>query len=131
MSNKLWSVYRVPSRLSHVQLLVTLWTVARQAPLSMGFSRQDYWNGLPCPPPGDLPKPGIERASLISSLHWQAGSLPLVPPGKSRGPLKCDGQGHRMVHLPLSDTKKPGTLRLWFHRESVSPLSLSAFYPVT
>ena len=41
----------------------TSWTVARQAPMSMGFSRQDYWNGLPFPPPGDLPDPGIEPMS--------------------------------------------------------------------
>ena len=44
----------------------TLWTVAHQAPYSMGFSRQEYWSGLPCPPPGDLPNPGIEPASLMS-----------------------------------------------------------------
>ena len=44
----------------HVQLLATPWTVARQAPLSMEFSRQEYWSGLPFPSPGDLPKPGIE-----------------------------------------------------------------------
>ena len=44
-----------------------LWTVARQAPLSMGFSRQEYWSGLPFPSPGDLPEPGIEPASLVSS----------------------------------------------------------------
>ena len=48
---------------SHVQLYATLWTVARQAPLSMGFSKQEYWSGLPCPPPGDLPDPGIEPVS--------------------------------------------------------------------
>ena len=84
MSNKLWSVYRVPGRLSHVQVLVTLWTVARQAPLSMGFSRQEYWNGLPCPPPGALPDPGIEPESLTSILHWQVGSLPLAPLGSPR-----------------------------------------------
>ena len=46
--------------------LATPWTVARQAPLSMGFSRQEYWSGLPCPPSGDLPDPGIEPASLAS-----------------------------------------------------------------
>ena len=51
---------------------VTPWTVARQAPL---------WSGLPCPPPGDLPNPGIESASLMSP-DWQVGSLPLVLPGK-------------------------------------------------
>ena len=44
----------------------TLWTAACQAPLSMGFSRQEPWSGLPCPPPGDLPDPGIEPESLIS-----------------------------------------------------------------
>ena len=47
---------------SRVQFFVTPWTVAHQAPLSMGFSRQGYWSGLPCPPPGDLPEPGIEPA---------------------------------------------------------------------
>ena len=51
---------------SRVQLSATLWTVACQAPLSMGFSRQEYWSGLPCPPPGDLPNPGIEPVSLAS-----------------------------------------------------------------
>ena len=50
---------------SCVRLLVTPWTVACQAPLSMGFSRQEYWSGLPYPPPGDLPNPGIEPASLM------------------------------------------------------------------
>ena len=46
--------------------LWTLWTVAHQGPLSMGFSRQEYWSGLPCPPTGDLPDPGIELVSLMS-----------------------------------------------------------------
>ena len=50
--------------LSRVPLFATPWTVARQAPQSKGFSRQDYWSGLPFPPPGDLPDPGIEPASL-------------------------------------------------------------------
>ena len=58
--------------LIHVQLCATLWTIARQAPLSMGFYRQEYWSGLPCPAPGDFLDPGI-----LCLLHWQAGSLPL------------------------------------------------------
>ena len=58
---------RVLSHYSHVQLFVTPWTVAHQAPLTMGFSRQEYWNGLPCPLPGHLPDPGIEPTSLTSS----------------------------------------------------------------
>ena len=67
------------SRFSRVWLLLTLWTAACQAPLSMGFSRQEYWSGLPCPPPGDLRDPGIEprsptlqadstRVSYVSSI---------------------------------------------------------------
>ena len=56
----------VLSLFSHVQLVVTLWTVAFQASLSMGFSRQEYWSELPCPPPGDLPEAGIEPASTAS-----------------------------------------------------------------
>ena len=51
---------------SRVRLFATLWTVACQAPLSMGFSRKELWSGLPCPLPGDLPDPGIEPASLMS-----------------------------------------------------------------
>ena len=51
---------------SHVQLFATLWTVAHQALLSMGFSRQEYWSGQPFPPPGDLPNSGIEPTSLTS-----------------------------------------------------------------
>ena len=54
------------SRFSCVQLFVTLWIIACQVPLSMGFSRQECWSGLPCPPPGDLPDPGIEPESLMS-----------------------------------------------------------------
>ena len=73
----------VISHFSHVQPFVTLQTIACKAPLSMGFSRQEYWSGLTCPSPGDLPDPGIEPGSL-SFLHWKASSLPLMPPGKSQ-----------------------------------------------
>ena len=54
------------SRFSHVRLFVTLWIVAHQALLSMGFPRQEHWSGLPCPPPGDLPDPGIKPESPVS-----------------------------------------------------------------
>ena len=56
----------VLSCLSHVWLFVTPWTVTHQSPLTMGFSRQEYWSGLPCPPPRDLPDPGIKPESLTS-----------------------------------------------------------------
>ena len=56
----------VLSCFSRVQLLVILWTIACQALLSIGFSRQEYWSGLPCLPPEDLSKPGTEPTSLMS-----------------------------------------------------------------
>ena len=65
----------VLSHFSHVQLYATVWTVAHQAPLSLGFSRQEFWCGLPCPPPGDLPDPGFE---------------PVSPALSPRKPFNCD-----------------------------------------
>ena len=59
-------MYDVLGCISYVQLFVILWTGACQAPLSMGFSRQEYWSGLLCPPPGDLPDPGIKPETLTS-----------------------------------------------------------------
>ena len=67
------------SHFSCVQLFVTPWTVAHQAPLSMGFSRQEYWSGLPFPSPGNLPDPGIKPGSPA----LQADSLPFEPSGKT------------------------------------------------
>ena len=72
----------------HVWLFATSWAVARQAPLSMGCPRQEYWSGLPLPPPGDLPNPGSKLYPLCL-LHWQADSLPVVPPVK---PHTCNSQ---------------------------------------
>ena len=71
----------VLSRFSCVLLFVTAWTVARQAPLSIGFFRQEYWSGSPCPPPGDLPNPGIEPATLMSPA-LAGGFFTTEPPGK-------------------------------------------------
>ena len=56
----------MPSLFSHIRLCATLWTVVRQALLFMGFSRQEYWSGLPFPPPGDFPNPGMEPVPLMS-----------------------------------------------------------------
>ena len=64
--------------LSHVRLFATPWTVAHQAPPPMGFSRQEYWSGLPFPSPGDLPDPGIESRSPA----LQADALTSEPPGQ-------------------------------------------------
>ena len=77
------SVWKVKVKsLSHVRLFQTSWTVAHQAPPSMGFSRQEYWSGLPFPSPGDLPDPGIESRSPT----LRADSLPSKPPGN---PYMC------------------------------------------
>ena len=70
----------VLSLFSCVQLCVTLWTVARQAPLSTGFSRQESWSRLLCPPPGGLPNPGMEPRSPA----LEADSLPLASPGSPK-----------------------------------------------
>ena len=66
---------------------VTLWTVVLHAPQSMGFSRQEYWSGLPYPPPGDLPNPGTES----SSSALQADSLPLSHKGDGLSNMEHSG----------------------------------------
>ena len=79
------------SHFSHVQLSVTRWTIALQAPLTMGFSRQGYWNGFPCPPQEVFPTQGLNPC-LVCLLHWQAGSLPLAPSGKPTGRMPYKGE---------------------------------------
>ena len=69
--------------LSCVQFFATPWTVVRQAPLAMGFSKEEYWSGLPSPPPGDLSNPGIYPRSPA----LQADSLPSELPGKPKNKL--------------------------------------------
>ena len=77
-----WSFRECPlNRFSHVRLFATAWTVACQAPLSMGVSRQEFLNGLPFPSPGDLPDTGIDLC-LLCLLHCQVDSLLLMPLGK-------------------------------------------------
>ena len=77
---------------------MTPWTVALQAPLSMGFSRQEFWCGLPCPPPGNLPNPGIEPRSPT----LQADSSLSEPPGK----LKNIGVGSLSLLQGIFPTQK-------------------------
>ena len=127
--------------LSHVWLFATLWTAAHQAPLSMGFSRQQYWSGLPYPPPGNLPNPGIEPESLVS-LALAAGFFtsthlgsPLSPWGRVyKGETHCSRAGvgeirmgslHRMVEAcslvppsPSSFRRKiPTAWGFWTHKQ--------------
>ena len=102
-SNRSWLVelLLLLSHFSRVWLCVNLWTAARQVPLFMGFFREKYWCGLPFPSPGDLPNSGIKPGSLMSYLHWQAGSLPLSFPG-----------GAVVNNLPANAGK---TQRGWFN----------------
>ena len=90
---------------SHVWLLATPWTIAHQAPLSIGFSRKEYWSGLPYPPPGDLPHPGIEPRSPA----WTGRFFTTETPGKPRRmrwgsskkeQCKCSGQRKQPVQRP-------------------------------
>ena len=89
------SIKELWSSLSRVRLFATPWTVAYQAPLSVGFSRQEYWSGLPFPSPGDLPNPGIEPRSPAlhaKSMFLQvAKSLQLYPTLSE--PMSCNPPG--------------------------------------
>ena len=65
----------MPSHFSHIWFFANPWTSARQAPLSMGFSRQDYWSGLPCPPPGDLLHPGmVLKSPALAGMFFTIGA---------------------------------------------------------
>ena len=82
--------------LSRVRLCVTPWTVARQAPLSMGFSRQEYWGGLPCLPPGDLPHLGIEpRSPALQTGKPHKASVLGISLGE--GLASCQGRKRAVV----------------------------------
>ena len=93
--------------LSRVRLFVTPWTIAHQAPPSMGFSRQEYWSGVPFPSPGDLLDPGIEPRSPA----LQADSLPSEPPGK---PLSLrDGEKYTWQLLSIRGSYLPHLIHHW------------------
>ena len=105
------------SHFSHVQLCAaTLWTVAHQVPLSMGFSRQEYWSGLPCPSPGDLPNPGIQPTSFMSpalagrffttNATWEAPYIYLYMPYILTYPLCTNSTGNYIQYLVTNYNKK-------------------------
>ena len=85
---------------SRVWLIATPWTIAHQALLSMGFSRQEHWSMLPCSSLGDLPNPRIDPC-LLHLLYWQAGSLPLTPWASVPSLLKL------MIMAPIPEDKEP------------------------
>ena len=91
----LWSYCIITCMLScfsHVQFFATLWTIAHQVLLSVGFSRQEYWSGLPCPPLRDLPDPKVKHhVSYVSSIVGRF--LPLAPPSSSGTEITCKSEG--------------------------------------
>ena len=119
---------------------VTLWTVALQAPLSIGFFKQEYWSGLPCPPPGDLPDPGIKPASLMSPVFageffttdplvaqseesaCNAGDLGSIP-GSGRSP--GGGNGYPLQYSCLENSMDRGAWWAAVHGVTKSRTRLS------
>ena len=94
----------VPSRFSRVGLFATPWTLTRQSLLSMGFFRREFWSGFPCPPPGDLPDPGIKPATLKSVL---AGGVFATSANVAQNPhtapcfLPCQARALRLTFSPF------------------------------
>ena len=101
--------------LTHVRLSEAPWTVALQASLSMEFSRQEYWSGLPFPPPRDLSNPGIEPISLCL-LHWQVDSLPLAPLGKPQLMFSVIYKKHKL------ESRLPGEISINTDMQMTPPL---------
>ena len=97
---------RIVSSLSHVRLFATPWTVAHQALPSTGFSRQEYWSGLPFPSPGELPDPGIEPWSPT----LQAGALPSEPPGSL-----CHFTSYKLLLFLEKQREDSSTQNNWQH----------------
>ena len=89
------------SHFSHVQLFATPWTVAHQTPLSMEFSRQEYWGGLPCPSPVVLPNPGIKPGSFMSSA-LMGGFFTTSTPWKPNVVLLL----HRIVEISMENSQE-------------------------
>ena len=97
----------VLSCFSRIRIFAAPRTTALQAPLSTGFPRQEYWSRLPCSPPGALPHFPIQGSNLsfLHILHWRAGSLPVVPPGKPANQLYSNKNVKReKLHQASSET---------------------------
>ena len=114
----------VISHFSRIWLFATLWTVAHQASLSIGFSRQDYWSGLLCSPPGNLPNPGIEPSSLTSPA-WQTALLLLVPPQFS----SVQSLSHVWLFVTPWITAHQASLAITISRSSLKLISIESVMP--
>ena len=94
-----------------VQLSETIWTVDHQVPLFMGFSRQEYWSGLPCPPAGDLPNPGIKPMSFVSPA-CDVGDPGLIPGSEAS---LGEGNGYALQYSCLENPVDRGAWRTTVH----------------
>ena len=126
------------SHFSHGQMFVTTWAVARQAPLSMGFSRQEYWSGLPCPPPGESSRPR-DQTHISYVSYWQVSPLPLTLPGRAEVQNQRVG-GSVLPLKPLGECpcsplwellRAPGVPRLQLPESSVCLRLYMAFPPAS
>ena len=113
-------LHAVLSRFSHVWLFATLWTIVRQAPLSMGFTRQEHWRQLPFPSPGDLPDPGIEPASIASPAL--VGVLPGKPHSNVTSALTNGGNLDRKTDMDR-ETNMPRGKLMWRHTGRRQPVT--------
>ena len=108
--------------LSCVRLFAIPWSVAYQASLSMGFSRQEYWSGLPFPSPGDLPNPGVERSPIL----WADAFTVWATREVSRGPMHM-GIWHKPQHRERERRKIGRSWKKW-RKEWKTPTSLWEFH---
>ena len=110
----------VLSCFSHVGLFATPGTEVCQAPLTMGFSRQEYWSGLPCPPQGNLPNSGIEPTAPVASETpaLQADSLPTETPGKLLSKTNITENVGKMAMVMVCHPLVAKHLNLWHFRSS-------------
>ena len=104
--------------LSHVWLFVTLWNIAHQALLSLGFSRQEYWSGLPFHPPGDLPDPGLNLC-LLRLLHCRKDSLPLSHVGSPNWRAFISIKYLIRNNFDFQYCDAPVSVRLFFYGNSI------------
>ena len=113
---------------SRLWLFATLWIAAHQAPLSLGFSRQEYWSGSPCSPPGDLPHPGIEPTSPALA----GGFFIAEPLGKPQSRVKCQSLGRVQLFATPQSAAHQTPLSMGFSRQeywSGSPSLLQGIFP--
>ena len=121
-----WSCVRALSGTQLCRILCNPWTVAQQAPLSIDFSRQEYWSGLPCPPPGDLPDSGIKPAK-----HKRQPEFPVVTRESRRNSRKTTWlpRHRKMKPFPATAPPEKSHVRNWRSKGHLAPLMRPTKFP--